>query len=197
MSHQAYTLLGSIVVASSASSCLPPAILCRGPRREPGRESGTETALLSAALEEAIGRLKAQQRAMTARAEASERLSGQIVASLTAGLVVTDLDGRVQILNPSSRRLLWLSDDAAHGPVGELPASSRWGAINACARTAHRPAIDRPRRSTAEVTHLGVTVSPLVVDGAHRERHLSLHRPGEGDGPRGAAAAEGHAQRLG
>ena len=130
------------------------------------RESGTETALLSAALEEAIGRLKAQERAMTARAEASERLSGQIVASLTAGLVVTDLDGRVRILNPSSRRLLGLSDDAPHGPVREVLGrhSALAGAIEECLREGQpivrrSIALDDPH---AEVTHLGVTVSPLV-----------------------------------
>ena len=52
-----------------------------------GGGGGTETALLSAALQEAVGTLKAQQQAMSARAEASERLSGEIVASLTAGLL--------------------------------------------------------------------------------------------------------------
>jgi PAS domain S-box-containing protein len=130
------------------------------------RESGTETALLSAALEEAIGRLKAQERAMAARAEASERLSGQIVASLTAGLVVTDLEGRVQILNPSSRRLLGLSDDASQGPIREVlgPHSPLADAIEECLREG-QPIVRRsielndPR---TEVTHLGVTVSPLV-----------------------------------
>ena len=61
-----------------------------------------ENALLTAALEDAITELKSQERAMAARAEASERLSGQIVASLTAGLVVVDLDGQVRIVNPSS-----------------------------------------------------------------------------------------------
>ena len=106
---------------------------------------------------------------MTARAEASERLSGQIVASLTAGLVVTDLDGRVQILNPSSRRLLGLSDDVAHGPVREVLGrhSALAGAIEECLREGQpivrrSIALDDPH---AEVTHLGVTVSPLVDEG--------------------------------
>jgi PAS domain S-box-containing protein len=103
---------------------------------------------------------------MTARAEASERLSGQIVASLTAGLVVTDLEGRVRILNPSSRRLLGLSDDAPHGPVREVLGrhSALAGAIEECLREGQpivrrSIALDDPH---AEVTHLGVTVSPLV-----------------------------------
>ena len=49
-------------------------------------------ALLSAALEAAVTKLKAQQVATTARAEASERLSGEIIASLTAGLLVVGLE---------------------------------------------------------------------------------------------------------
>src|SRR5688572_22889166 len=61
--------------------------------RQHARNGGFENALLSQALEDAITQLKAQERAMAARAEASEQLSGQIVASLTAGLVVTDLEG--------------------------------------------------------------------------------------------------------
>ena len=48
-------------------------------------QSGSETALLSSALQDAVGRLRAQEQAMSARAVASEQLSGQIVESLTAG----------------------------------------------------------------------------------------------------------------
>jgi signal transduction histidine kinase len=173
MSHQAYTLLGLTAIVGGLVGLVVFAFLrfsaAARDAKHRMRESGTETALLSAALEEAIGRLKAQERAMTARAEASERLSGQIVASLTAGLVVTDLDGRVQILNPSSRRLLGLSDDAPHGPVREVLGrhSALAGAIEECLREG-QPIV---RRSIAlgdphaEVTHLGVTVSPLVDEG--------------------------------
>ena len=73
---------------------------------------------------------------MAARAEASERLSGQIVASLTAGLVVTDLDGRVQIVNPSSRRLLGLGDGPLTGTVSEVlgERSPLTAAIEECLR---------------------------------------------------------------
>ena len=129
---------------------------------------GMETALLSQALEDAITQLKAQERAMAARAEASERLSGQIVASLTAGLVVTDLDGRVQIVNPSSRRLLGLGDGLLEGTVAEvLGASSPLTAvIEECLRDRVpivRRALELADRRTV-VTHLGVTVSPLVSE---------------------------------
>jgi len=170
MSHQAYTLLGLTAVVGGLAGIVVFAFLrfsaAARDAKQRMRESGTETALLSAALEEAIGRLKAQERAMAARAEASERLSGQIVASLTAGLVVTDLEGRVQILNPSSRRLLGLSDDASQGPIREVlgPHSPLADAIEECLREG-QPIVRRsielndPR---TEVTHLGVTVSPLV-----------------------------------
>ncbi len=129
---------------------------------------GMETALLSQALEDAITMLKAQERAMAARAEASERLSGQIVASLTAGLVVTDLDGRVQIVNPSSRRLLGLGDGLLEGTVSEVlgPASPLTAAIEECLRD-RRPIVRRSLELAdhrTDVTHLGVTVSPLVSE---------------------------------
>src|SRR6266851_8600480 len=70
------------------------------------RGSGSETALLSAALQEAVTKLKAQERATAARAEASERLSGEIISSLTAGLLVVGLEGQIRILNPAGRRTL-------------------------------------------------------------------------------------------
>ena len=50
---------------------------------------------------------------MSARAVASEQLSGQIVDSLTAGLLVVDREGRVEILNPAGARLLGLTGEAA------------------------------------------------------------------------------------
>src|ERR671934_195649 len=69
------------------------------------------TALLSAALQEAVEKLKAQERATAARAEASERLSGEIISSITAGLLVVGLKGDIHILNPAGRRMLGLPDN--------------------------------------------------------------------------------------
>ena len=68
------------------------------------RESGMETAFLSAALQEAVTKLKAQEHAMLLRAEASERIADEIIANLTAGLLMVDGDGRVQIVNPEIGR---------------------------------------------------------------------------------------------
>ena len=69
------------------------------------REAG-ESALMTVALQDAIQKLRAQERAMTERAEASEHLNTQIVNSLSAGLLVVDRSGQVQILNPVGRRML-------------------------------------------------------------------------------------------
>src|SRR5258707_1365142 len=72
--------------------------------------AGAETALLSAALQEAVTKLKAQERATAARADASERMSGEIISSLTAGLLVAGLRGDVRILNPAGLRMLDRAD---------------------------------------------------------------------------------------
>jgi PAS domain S-box-containing protein len=137
--------------------------------RQHARNGGFENALLSQALEDAITQLKAQERAMAARAEASEQLSGQIVASLTAGLVVTDLEGTVRILNPSSRRLLGLGEAPVAGTFRDVlgPHSPLTEVIDECLRERQpivRRAVQLADPRTA-VTHLGVTVSPLVSDG--------------------------------
>ena len=172
MNQQAYTLIFMTAVVAGLIAILVFAILrfgaaARDSRRHL-REGGMETALLSQALEDAITQLKAQERAMAARAEASERLSGQIVASLTAGLVVTDLDGRVQIVNPSSRRLLGLGDGPLEGTVAETlgARSPLTSVIEECLRDRQpivRRALELSDPRTA-VTHVGVTVSPLVSE---------------------------------
>jgi hypothetical protein len=58
-----------------------------------GRDGGSETAFMAAAMEEALQKMRAQERAMQARAEASERLSGEIIASMTSGLLVVSQEG--------------------------------------------------------------------------------------------------------
>ena len=76
------------------------------------RESGGESAMLSMALQDALTKLKQQERAMAARAEASERLADQIVEGLTSGLVVVNRAGMVQAINPAARRILEIDDRA-------------------------------------------------------------------------------------
>src|SRR5918994_4801776 len=81
---------------------------------------GTETAFMAAAMEEAVGRLKTREQAMAARAEASERLSDEIIASLTSGLLVVGEDRRVRSLNPAGRRLLGMPDADWSGDVRDV-----------------------------------------------------------------------------
>src|SRR6059036_3328981 len=97
----AYALLGLTAIVGALAAALTFAILrffaaARETRRTI-RGSGAEVALLSAALQEAVGKLKAQERANAARADASERLSQEIIASLSSGLVVVGLNGDVRI----------------------------------------------------------------------------------------------------
>jgi PAS domain S-box-containing protein len=173
VNQQAYALIGLTAIVAGLIGVLVFAALrfiaaARDSRRHM-RDSGMENTLLTAALDEAISRLKAQERAMAARAEASERLSGQIVASLTAGLIVTDLEGRVRIVNPSSRRLLGLGDEPTSGTVRELLGgdSPLALAIEECSKEG-TPIVRRSlelKDPRTPVTHLGVTVSPLVDEG--------------------------------
>src|SRR5258705_9499309 len=66
------------------------------------RPAGGQTALMTSAMADAFSQLRVQERAMKARAEASERLSGEIIASMTSGLLVVDDKGSVRTLNPAA-----------------------------------------------------------------------------------------------
>jgi signal transduction histidine kinase len=135
--------------------------------RRSRRGDGMETALLSAALQEAVVKLRAQERATAARAEASERLSGEIISSLTSGLLVVGLSGAIRILNPAGRRILAvpesLTSEEYQRTERERPL---FEVIDECLR--RRVAIVRRAVVLCEdlergqvVTHLGVGVSPL------------------------------------
>ena len=166
MTQAGYAFLGLTAIVAALAAVLVFAMLrfaanARDARRSL-KESG-DTPLLAAALQEAVAKLKAQEQAMTARAAASEQLSGDIVESLTAGLLVVDGSSRVEIFNGAGRAMVGLKSDpigsdyqkvlAAFPPLVEL--------IGECLSTA-RPIV----RRTVQVEgtgpmHLGVTVSPL------------------------------------
>ena len=166
MTQAGYAFLGLTAIVAALAAVLVFAMLrfaanARDARRSL-KESG-DTPLLAAALQEAVAKLKAQEQAMTARAAASEQLSGDIVESLTAGLLVVDGSGRVEIFNGAGRAMIGVKSDpigsdyqkvlAAFPPLVEL--------IGECLSTA-RPIV----RRTVQVEgtgpmHLGVTVSPL------------------------------------
>src|SRR3954471_20555115 len=113
LTPSAYTLLGLTALVACLVAVVVFALLrfsAAAAETRRAARGGPDTALLSAALEEAVRSLKAQERATAARADASERLSGEIISSLTAGLLVVGLNGDVKILNPAGRRMLHVPD---------------------------------------------------------------------------------------
>jgi len=139
--------------------------------RRRGRDAGRgESVMLSMALQEAVTRLKTQERQMAARAEASERLAGQIVDGLTAGMLVVDRAGIVQTVNPSARRILGLGASDAGGQVGDvLRGAPALANVIAEALRTTSPIVRRRVTVDGSITasHLGVTVSPIISsDGA-------------------------------
>ena len=67
---------------------------------------GRETMLMADAVQDAVHRLRSEERAMKARAEESERLSSEIIGSMTSGVLVVDEERRVRTLNPAGLHLL-------------------------------------------------------------------------------------------
>lgn len=126
-------------------------------------ENKTENAFVTAALQDALSKLKAQEREMSARAEASERLSSEIVESLSSGLLVVSSGGALQILNPAGRRLLAMSEAALSRNYRELLPAPLASVIEECLTTGH--AIVRRQLYVGAAAHvpayLGVSVSPL------------------------------------
>jgi signal transduction histidine kinase len=137
-------------------------------QRQRARPGSADSEVLSTALEEAIARLKAQERATAARAEASERLSSEIISSLTSGLIVVGSDGAVRIMNPAARRLLDLPDTAPlgdyHTVIGEPALAQTIDECLANGAAIQRRTIHLPEGRRA-ASRFGVTVSPLS-DGA-------------------------------
>jgi signal transduction histidine kinase len=91
-------------------------------------------------------------------------LSTQIVESLTAGLLLVDRAGRVEILNPAGRRMLDVTVEPRGADFRRLLADvpPLVEALNECLLT-FRPIVRRalPIPGTRRPAHLGVTVSPL------------------------------------
>jgi signal transduction histidine kinase len=167
-SQYGYALIGLTAIVAMLAVVMMFAVLrvAAGARKSRSRAAagGDDTMLLSSALQEAMTRLQAQERAMSARAVASERLSGQIVDSITAGLLVVDRSGRVEILNPAGRRMLEAGGDTVAGDYRELLAGAPplRDAILECLTTGQaivRRSMELP--GLGRLLHFGVTVSPL------------------------------------
>lgn len=165
MNAQAYTLLGftalvAVLVAVVVWALLRFVSAARDTRHHL-RDAG-ESPLLAIALQEGIQKLRAQGRAMAERAEASEALSTQIVNSLTAGLLVVDQQGQVQILNPAGRKMLGITGAVEGSHISALPpaAAPLAALVTECLTTGHaivRRALEVPQAN--DVTHVGVTAS--------------------------------------
>lgn len=168
LNPSAYTLLGlTAIVAGMAAAVVFAALRFIAAARDTRRHRGHmgDTAILSAALAEAVAKLKAQERATAARAEASERMSDEIIASLSAGLLVVGLNGEVRILNPAGRRMLHVADSAPLDDYRRLLAEPVLSdIIDECFATRgpiFRRSVTVPDPGTGS-SHMGVTVSPMV-----------------------------------
>jgi two-component system, NtrC family, sensor histidine kinase AtoS len=156
------TALVAVLVAVLAYAVLKFGAAIRESRRV--SSSRSESVALASALEEALTTLRAEARAAAARADASERLSRQIVASLTSGLIVVDANRRVQIVNPAARRILGIEDAAEQTDLlSRIPALEE--VVAECLQRKEpvvRRAITVARAH--DTMHLGVTVSPVSGD---------------------------------
>jgi signal transduction histidine kinase len=176
MSQSAYLFLGLTAIVAVLSAVLAFSVLkffaAAKAARKDGRGQGTETAFMAAAMEQAMTTLRSQERAMKARAEASERLSSEIIANLTSGLLVVTEEGHVRTMNPAGRRLLGLPDADWNRPyrqvlTGVAPLGDVIEECLSFARPIVRRSIPMPG-SAGGATHLGVSVSPIQENGAMR-----------------------------
>ena len=167
MSQSGYLFLGLTVIVAALAAVLAFAVLKIFAAAKAGKRDGTqgtETAFMAAAMEDALTTLRSKERAMKARAEASERLASEIVANLTSGLLVVNEDGMVRTMNPTGRKLLGLPEADWNGPFREVLANAAplGDVIEEClgsARPIVRRALEMPQSGGA--THLGVSVSPI------------------------------------
>ena len=170
MTQSAYLFLGLTAVVAALSAVLAYAVLrifaaARAATRDQ-RRAGSETAFMAAAMEDAVRKLRDDERAMKARAEASERLSDEIVASMTSGLLVVDGNGNVRTLNPAAQTMLGLNGRKWDGPYRQVleHVAPLADVLEECLRTATpvvRRAIPMP---AGTVSHIGLTVSPIRYD---------------------------------
>jgi signal transduction histidine kinase len=168
MNQSGYLFLGLTAIVAALTAILTYAVIkfvvTARELTKKGRRAGGETEFMATAMQDALRDLRLQERAAKARAEASERLSDEIVASLTSGLLVVDQGGIVRTLNPAGLRLLGLPDANWMRPYREALSSTPdlIDVIDECLTNA-KPVVRRTVKtlSAAEATHLGVTVSPI------------------------------------
>jgi signal transduction histidine kinase len=149
--------------------------------------AGTETMLMADAVQDAVHRLRTEERAMKARAEESERLSSEIIGSMTSGVLLVDENARVRTMNPAGLHLLRGGDpNGADGvPLGSdadlrvalAGAPALADAIEESLETG-KPIVRRSLRlgqgSSGKPSHLGVTVSPIRGTGGALQGAICL-----------------------
>lgn len=169
MTQDGYLFLGLTAIVAALVSVLMFAVMkifsaARATAKDL-RKDGAETAFMAAAMQDALRTLRDQERAMKARAEASERLSGEIIASMTAGLLVVNYEGFVRTINPAGRRLLHMPEAEWTGSFRDVlgAAAPLADVVDECLTTG-RPVVRRAvqvGRPMGGTMHLGVTVSPI------------------------------------
>ncbi len=181
MTRAGYLLLGLTAIVAALAGILAFAVAkffaaARSAART-ARQGGTETAFMAAAMEEALQKMRKQERAMQARAEASERLSGEIIASLTSGLLVVSQEGIVRTLNPAGRQLLGLPDSDLRDYREVLTDSAPLADVIQECLVARKPIVRRAvkmDRARTGASHLGITVSPIRDDSGHAHGAICL-----------------------
>jgi signal transduction histidine kinase len=169
MNPSGYAFIGLTAMVAALIAVLMFAVLRFGAAARDAkrflRDNSSETAFVTGALQEAVTKLKAQEREMSARAEASERLNSEIVESLTSGLLVVGHDGNLRILNPTARRLLDVSETAItrhyHAVLHQVP---RLAAVIEECLTTGKPSVRlqlATEHSGPIPAYFGVSVSPL------------------------------------
>lgn len=168
MTETGYLFLGLTAIVAALAGVLAYAVAKFAvAARQLGKErnAGAETAFMAAAMEQAVQRLRSQERAMKERAEASERLSEEIIASITSGLMVVAADRTVRTLNPAGTRLLGLPSSGGRTSMRDLlrtipPLAA---VVDECLESG-QPILRRPVQLSqpgGAVVHLGVTASPM------------------------------------
>ncbi len=170
-----FLLLGFVLVIGALGAVLLLALVRLGvATRAANRrlhEPRGDQALVTEALGAAVTKIRDRELATYRRAVASERLSEQIIANLSSGLLVVDVAGEVQILNPVGRRLLGVEEGEAGGFLRELVGGSVLPLADLVEECLSEglPIVRRtleldPSGRTDTATHLGVSVSPMVDD---------------------------------
>ncbi|MEO8521119.1 MAG: ATP-binding protein [Acidobacteriota bacterium] len=183
MTHAGYLLLGLTAIVGALSGILAFAVFrVFAAARDTAKRASPirgETAFMASAMEDALQALKLQERAMKARAEASERLSSEIIASMTSGLLVVAQEGIVRTLNPAGRRLLGLPEvieEGLHYRDVLIHAAPMFGVVAECLATM-RPIVRRAVQMTDPAlgaTHLGITVSPVLDEAGEAHGAICL-----------------------